>query len=194
MKLKKLIIFVLLTILVSVLMMPEANAQFGKDFQDKEQAQMVKRIFVGGGIGFWIYPSDGYIYVSPVVGYHLSPSFDVGSRLSYSYYWYNDNFYKFNLNSYGIGFFGRYYLFFFRDLFVHAEYEYMSHEQPQFYNPLTGNVELTRVPVNNFYIGGGFRQWLSPSAFLGITILFNLNDTEYMPQNPIIRIGMGVGL
>jgi len=194
MKFKKYILLAFILTLVSIIAIPEANAQFGKDFKEKDENHAAKRIFVGGSIGFWVYPTDGYVFLSPVAGYHLSPSFDVGTRFSYSYYWYNDNFYKFNLNSYGLGVFGRYYMFFFRDLFVHLEYEYLSHEQPQFYNPITGDVELTRVPLNNWYVGAGFRQWLGPSAYLGITVLFNLNESEYMPRNPIIRIGMGVGL
>jgi len=193
MKLKINTILAFLMILALALTVPEANAQFGKDFKEKDKQQAAKRIFVGGTLGFWIYSSEGYVYLAPTVGYHISPSFDVGVRISYSYYWYNDNFYKFNLNSWGAGIFGRYYLFFFRDLFIHLEYEHLSHEQPYQFYP-DGSVDIARVPIDNFYIGAGFRQWLSPSAFLGITVLWNLNETEFMPQNPIIRIGMGVGL
>jgi hypothetical protein len=194
MRLKHFLIPALFSITMLVLFSSNAHGQFGKDFKEQEDQHMVKRIFTGGSIGFWVYSTDGYVYVSPIVGYHISPSFDAGVRFSYSYYWYNDNFYKFDLNSYGGGIFGRYYLFFFRDLFIHLEYEYLSQEQPRYFFPNTGDVELERIPINNYYVGAGFRQWLSPSAFLGITVLFNLNETEYSAQNPILRIGFGVGL
>ena len=194
MKLKHILISALFSVTLLIFFSSNAHGQFGKDFKEREEQHMAKRIFTGGSLGFWVYSTDGYVYVSPIVGYHISPSFDVGVRLSYSYYWYNDNFYKFNLNSYGGGLFGRYYLFFFRDLFIHLEYEYLSHERPRYFYPNSGDVELERIPINNYYIGAGFRQWLSPSAFLGITVLFNLNESEYTAQNPIIRIGFGVGL
>jgi hypothetical protein len=195
MKLKKHLLSISLVLLVSSLGINAAHAQFGKDFKEEEQKHMARRIFTGGSLGFWIYSTDGYVYVSPIVGYHISPSFDVGLRFTYSYYWYNDNFFKFNLDSYGGGIFGRYYLFFFRDLFIHLEYEYLSQEQPKYFNYVTGDVKLERIPINNYYVGAGFRQWLSPSAFLGITVLFNLNEQiEYTARNPIIRIGFGVGL
>jgi hypothetical protein len=215
MKLKRFLIPTLFSITLFVLLSSDVYGQFGKNFKDQDEQHMTKRIFTGGSLGFWIYSIDGYIYVSPLVGYHISPSFDVGVRLSYSYYWYNDNLLKFDLNSYGGAIFGRYYLFFLRDLFIHLEYEYISAEQPVntisdstkqalLINPNIGavvvdknntdKVETDRIPVNNFYIGAGFRQWLSPSVFLSITVLFNLNETEYSAQNPILRIGFGVGL
>jgi len=173
------------------------QAQFGKDFQEEKQPQLQKRFFLGGGIGFWIWPREGYVYVSPLLGYHISPSFDVGVRLSYSYYWYNYSGLKFDENDYGGGVFGRYYLFFFQDLFIHAEYEFLSHEEPTniyFTPPDIYTYTMKRVPLHNIYVGAGYRQWISQNAFVSLLVLFNLNETEYAPNNPIIRIGFGVGL
>lgn len=177
----------------------QSNAQFGKNFQEEQKSQFQKRMFLGGGIGFWIWPREGYVYVSPMLGYHLSPSFDVGTRVIYSYYWYNYNGLKFDEHDYGAGVFARYYLFFFKDLFIHAEYEFLSHEEPVnlIYYPSPRDeweYDMNRVPLHNIYVGGGYRQWISNSAFVSILILFNLNETEYAPNNPIIRIGFGVGL
>jgi hypothetical protein len=190
---RNIVIYFIIIFSVLILFADRSYAQFGKEFQDEDKTTMASRFFLGGGFSFWIYPNDGYIYVSPLLGYHLSPSFDIGVRLIYSYYWYDDNYWKFHANDYGAGFFARYYLFFFRNLFLHAEYEFLSHEQPLL-DYQTGEIIMERVPLNNFFVGVGYRQWFSQKAFLSIAVLFNLNETEYSPQNPIFRIGIGVGL
>ena len=171
-----------------------AYPQFGKDFNNKkETAEIQKKFFTGGSIGFWMSAIDGYVYVSPLVGYHISPSFDIGTRFIYSHYWYNDRGLKFGADDYGGGIFGRYYMFFYSNLFVHLEYEFLSHEEPEYYVPYV-SVEMKRVAINNFYIGGGLRQWITQNSYASIVLLFNLNESEYSPNNPFIRIGFGVGL
>ncbi|MFO8129262.1 MAG: hypothetical protein R6T99_05095 [Bacteroidales bacterium] len=170
---------------------------FGKDFsKEDEKPAHIGRFFTGGGLDFWIGSREGIIAASPVIGYHISRDFDAGVRLTYSYYWYNDTYLKFHEHNYGGGVFARYYVFFLRDLFVHAEYEYLSYDAPTIYKDQSGNyyVEKERIPLHNIYVGGGYRQWISARAFVSLMVLFNLNETEYYSNNPILRIGFGVGL
>ena len=102
---------------------------------------------------------------------------------------------KYSTNNFGAGVFARYYLFFFSDLFIHAEYEALNYEQV-YVNNITWEVDhKEREWVSSLFLGGGYRQWVGQNAFVGITVLFNLLDSYDSPySNPIFRIGVGVGI
>jgi hypothetical protein len=189
-------ISLLLTIAFALVFLQPAGAQFGQPSNDKDQQdfKMQKRLFIGGGLGFGISSYSTSLMVAPEVGYRLSPSFDVGSRLIYTYYRYNDDILKYSTNNYGLAFYTRYYLFFFRDLFLHAEYEALNYERVYLdYNFQVDHKE--RIWVSSLFVGGGYRQWIGNTAFIGITVLWNLLDDIDSPySNPIFRIGVGVGL
>jgi hypothetical protein len=190
------IISFLLTIILTGLLFTNSFAQFGQpsNDRDKQEFKMQKRLYVGGGLGFGISSYSTSLMIAPVVGYRLSPSFDVGTRINYTYYRYNDDLLKYSTNNYGLAFFTRYYLFFFRDLFLHAEYEALNYEQVYLdYNYQVDHKE--RVWVSSLFVGGGYRQWIGNTAFVGITVLWNLLDDLDSPySNPIFRIGVGVGI
>jgi hypothetical protein len=176
----------------------QGYGQFGQPQSQnarKDDFKMQKRLYIGGGLGFGISSYSTSLMVAPVVGYRLSPSFDVGTRINYTYYRYNDEPLKYSTNNVGVGFFGRYYLFFFNDLFLHAEYEALNYEQV-YVNTITWEVaSKERIWVSSLFVGGGYRQWIGNSAFVGITVLWNLLDNIDSPyNNPIFRIGVGVGL
>lgn len=171
-------------------------AQFGQpdSKQSDNEFKMSKRLFIGGGLGFGMSSYSTSLWIAPEVGYRISPSFDIGLRFTYNYYHYNDDLVKFSTNNYGSSLFARYYLFFFNDLFLHAEYEVLSYEYGNYVN-LNGDVETTREWVSGLFLGGGYRQWIGSNAFIGITILWNVLDDINSPySNPIFRIGVGVGI
>jgi len=170
-------------------------AQFGQPASErKSEFKMQKRLYIGGGIGFGISSYATSLMIAPVVGYRLTPDVDIGTRLNYTYYRYNDSPLKYTTNNYGAGFFARYYLFFFSDLFLHAEYEALNYEQVY----VNSNWEVDhkeRVWVSSLFLGGGYRQWVGQNAFVGITVLWNILDSLDSPyNNPIFRIGVGVGI
>lgn len=170
-------------------------AQFGQpSSQTKDEFSMQKRFYFGGGLGFGISSYGTNLMIAPLAGYRLSPSFDIGVRLTYNYYRYNDSYFKYTSNNYGAGVFGRYYLFFFNDLFLHAEYEALNYDNIIF-KGLNIDLEKERLWVSSVFIGAGYRQWISSRAFVGITVLWNLLDDINSPySNPIFRIGVGVGI
>jgi len=186
----------LLTIILAGLISTNASAQFGQPSNDKDKQdfKMQKRLFVGGGLGFGISSYSTSLMVAPEIGYRLSPSFDVGTRLIYTYYRYNDDLLKYSTNNFGLAAYTRYYLFFFRDLFLHAEYEALNYERVYLdYNYQVDHKE--RIWVSSLFVGGGYRQWIGNTAFVSITVLWNLLDDIDSPySNPIFRIGVGVGL
>jgi hypothetical protein len=191
------ITFTTLILSLLVLFTLPGYGQFGQPQDrgtERDNFKMQKRLYIGGGLGFGISSYSTSLMVAPVVGYRLSPSFDVGTRVNYTYYRYNDAPLKYSTNNVGVGVFGRYYLFFFNDLFLHAEYEALNYEQVY----VTTNYEVDhkeRLWVSSLFIGGGYRQWVGNSAFVGLTVLWNLLDNIDSPyNNPIFRIGVGVGL
>lgn len=170
--------------------------QFGQQSSEKKsEFKMQKRLYFGGGIGFGISSYATSLMIAPIVGYRLTPDVDIGTRLNYTYYRYNDSPLKYTTNNYGVGFYARYYLFFFSDLFIHAEYEALNYEQV-YVNNLTWEVDhKERVWVSSLFLGGGYRQWVGQNAFVGITVLWNILDSLDSPyNNPIFRIGVGVGI
>lgn len=186
----------LLTLLLAGFLTSSSFAQFGQpaNDNDRQDFKMQKRLFIGGGFGFGISSYSTSLMVAPEIGYRLSPSFDIGTRLNYTYYRYNDDLLKYSTNNFGIAGFGRYYLFFFNDLFLHAEFEALNYEQVYLdYNYQVDHKE--RTWVSSLFVGGGYRQWIGNTAFVGITVLWNLLDDINSPYaNPIFRIGVGVGL
>lgn len=194
MALDKKIFCLLIFLLLQAVYIP-ALAQFGQPRSKGEmEAVMEKRFYIGGGLGFGMSSYSTLLMVAPVVGYRVSPSFDVGTRLNYTYYYFNDSPLKYSTNNFGAGVFARYYLFFFSDLFAHAEYEVLNYEQVY----VNSNWEVDhkeRIWVSSMFLGGGYRQWFGQHAFVELVVLFNLLDSIDSPySNPIFRIGVGVGL
>ena len=55
--------------------------------------------------------------------------------------------------------------------------------------------DLVRVNVNNILLGGGYRQWVTDNSFISLELLWNVNESVYsLYQNPIIRVGVNVGI
>ncbi len=190
---QRIIQFFIFTLIFLISM--SAMSQFGQPAREakKSEFKMQKRFYIGGGLGFGISSYSTNLMIAPVVGYRLSPSVDVGTRITYNYYRYNDDFIKYSTNNYGVGFFARYYLFFFNDLFIHGEYEALNYEQVFLdYNNQTSK---ERVWVSGLFLGGGYRQWIGSNAFVGFEVLWNVLDNINSPySNTIIRIGVGVGI
>lgn len=178
-----------------------------------------RRLSVGGQIGFQFGTVTGFV-VSPDIKIRTIDQLNVGIRLMYQYYNYRDYFWDRNTdefidyssNVFGGGIYIRYYLRslfqnFFGNLFAHVEYEYLFYTIPfvQTDPPPVGYIEdpfgnwyipgHQYVGINSFFVGGGLSQPIAGRTFLDFMVLFNLNDSYNSPYtNPIIRIGVGVGL
>jgi len=145
------------------------------------------RVYVGGNVGFQ-FGTVTFAELSPLIGYQFTPKITAGVGVTYQYYRYKDRNYELKTNVYGGRVFGRY---FFTDfLFAHVEYEYLNLEAFDFY-PLR-----RRVDVESVLVGGGYLQRFgSGNSGVFIMLLYNLTESAYTPYtNPIIRIGVNVGL
>jgi len=178
-----------------------------------------RRISVGGQIGFQFGTVTG-IVIAPDIKIRTIDQLYVGIRLMYQYYNYRNyylntqtnEFIDYNSNVFGGGIYLRYYLRslfsnFFGNFFAHVEYEYLFYTRPFIKCDLSsggyildyyGNYYIKGneyVGINSIFVGGGYSQPLGGRAFLDFMVLFNLNDSYISPYtNPIIRIGVGVGL
>ena len=150
------------------------------------------RLIIGGNIGLQ-FGNTTFIDVSPSLGYLVKPKILMGLGFTYQYISYNDATYKFKSDIYGGRVFGRYY--FFDYLFAHTEYEYLSVGR-ELYDPgLYYGKESGRISVESYLIGGGYRQNFGDRSGFFIILLYNLNESAFsLYQNPIIRVGVDIGL
>ncbi len=147
------------------------------DFWDK--------VYVGGNVGLQ-FGTVTFIELSPLMGYKFTEDFSAGVGVTYQYYRYKDNFYDFETNVYGARVFGRY--LFTDNLFGHVEYEFLNLEAFDFY-------PRRRVDVGSLLAGGGYIQRFGSNSAIVAMILYNFTESAYTPyQNPIIRIGVNIGL
>jgi hypothetical protein len=176
------------------------------------------RVSVGGNVGFQ-FGNVTAITVAPEVRIRTVDQLHVGLRFIYQYisyknYFYdisNDKYLSYKSNVFGGGVYLRYYLSslfdnFLGNVFAHVEYEYLAYKRPfiqddggsiqgpppSYYMYRHGN---DLVEFNSFFVGGGYRQPIGNRVAMDLLILFNVNDTYNSPySNPVIRIGVGVGL
>ena len=161
------------------------------------------RIFFGGNFGLQ-FGDITLIDVSPMVGYRITDKVAAGISFNYKYYHdkkffynqYSNSFMEMTSNIYGASIFGRYY--FVENLFAHIEYEYLIYSYDN-YRPNSVGISYSKstetVNVPGLFLGGGYRQPIGGRTYFTITILYNIMESQYSPySNPIIRVGMSVGL
>jgi hypothetical protein len=150
------------------------------------------RATVGGGF-YAAFGSNSYFLLAPTFGYHLTENFVVGLGANYAYERVDvQDYIPYKSNTYGGSLYSQYR---FRELpfLVHAELEYVNinlNFDSEFEDDLTLN-------LINPYVGGGLQQWLGNYSYFYALILFNLNETKessLVQQNPVIRIGISIGL
>jgi hypothetical protein len=147
------------------------------------QAQLADRLYYGGNIGLQ-FGTVTVINFSPLIGYKFTPRFSAGPSITYMYY----NYSSYSRNYFGGGAFARFAIN--ENLFVHTEYELLRFKEE------TGNPYETIVAtVADLYIGAGYKQPTGANSFLNVLLLYNLNQSYFSPyQNPIFRIGFGIGI
>jgi len=195
---KKIILFVLFTVLVSYAQ--TANPDTTKPSQPTSppevQQSQPSKWYYGGTVGFNFWGDYFYLSVNPLVGYQVSPKFSVGGKVQYAYI--NDQRYaglELTSHNYGAGIFTRYRPIY--QIYLHAEFDYASYEDYTIYDPLVGDpyAESERNWVPFLLLGGGFVQHVGPNASVYVEVLFDVLQNENSPYgwDPIISIGGGVG-
>lgn len=155
---------------------------------DEDKVPFGQRLVFGGIIGMQ-FGTVTVVDIEPIIGYKITPKLIGGIGIKYIYYEVNDPFYgNYSTNIYGGSVFGRYFIL--ENIFAHVEYELLNLEVPNDFFPY----DLTRLNIYSFLVGGGYSQQIGNNAAIGIAILYNLTEEEAYPyENPIIRIGFGIG-
>jgi hypothetical protein len=133
------------------------------------------RLIVGGGLDF-SYGDIVSFGITPILGYELTSSTWVGGIFTYRYFENRVFNPKYSTNTYGAAPFVRQY--FFEQLFVHAEYEYLN-GQWQF----NGENEW----VQNLLVGPGYRGYIGDNSHVSFYLLWNVaEDNRYSIYNGAI--------
>lgn len=156
---------------------------------------MKGKLVVGGDFDLGYAYNCFYFGLSPQVGYRLTRSLEVGTRLGY------------NLNYYTDYYYGSYFCHYFRGA-IYANYEifrglYVHVEDEELCALIRGKAVNPTAPswYNSFFVGGGYRQYFSETGFVYYSVLYNLSwDYDYTVSgspyfNPfVIRVGYCKGL
>ena len=155
--------------------------------QRQSKKELSDKIYFGGNLGMQ-FGTVTQIDLSPLVGYRITDALSAGVGLSYQYY--RDDRWSFGdleTNIYGWRIFGKY--FFYEDLFAQIENEMLNLET-KYFDILDKYPNQDRFWLDNFMVGGGYRQRIGERSSVSITALWNLNQTANTPySNPVIRIG-----
>lgn len=156
------------------------------------------------GVNFWVGFQPGYIDISPILGYRLTPNLQAGVGGTYIYFnglepYYDVNgiiqYYRIEGSMYGGRIYAEY--DFAKNalgrnsrLFAHVEYENLNVSNPA---AITGLPE--RTWYNSQYVGLGYRTAIGKTAFFNASILFDINYNQFANINPngspiIERIGI----
>ena len=163
-----------------------SNAQ-SSPFSSGVSNNSSSRWYFGGNFGL-SFGTVSSIYIAPKATYAITEKLYGGLGVSYQYY--SDKRYipKFDVSTYGLNIFARYFIF--QDLFAHIEYEKVFYKD-SYNNP--GNSPY--ISADGYYAGGGYRQWIGSNSYMTIAVLFDLQSSQYeFGINPFIRIGMGFGI
>lgn len=164
-----------------------------------------KNIFVGGGLGGYFGRDQTYLEIAPLVGYRITERLSAGIGGSYIYakekliidiidnngQYIGSKLITLERNNYGVRLFGRYFVL--DDVFLHSEFENLNAEVVE--SVTVDKIFTRRQNIPALFIGGGYAQRLGGGSSLFIMALWDIIEDRYSPyQNPIIRIGVNVGL
>jgi hypothetical protein len=148
-----------------------------------------ERLYFGGYIGlqFGTYTS---IDISPLIGYRVTPDFNVGIGVLYNYtsFDYGGTIGQHGYSSWGGRLTANYTLFNFLALGI--EYQYRTVETV--YNVAEQSFETQGI--NILFLGGGIRQKVGGNAYMFLMAYYDVLQEEYSPYNSVVlRIGVSAG-
>ena len=151
-----------------------------------------ERLYFGGYIGlqFGTYTS---IDISPLIGYRITPDFNVGIGVLYNYtsFDYGPPIGQHGYSSWGGRLTANYTLFNFIALGV--EYQYRIVEILEGFNDL-GQPIFGDRGVNVLFLGGGIRQKVGRNTYMFLMAYYDVLQEEFSPYNNVVlRIGVSAG-
>lgn len=150
------------------------------------------RVVFGGNFGASFSNYETLVGLSPSIGYRVTDKLTLGTGVIYQYYAVKYPGFNYKFNNYGGRLYGTYQINDF--LIAHTEYESLNLQYIS-YNTVGMPDGSSRRNVGSWFVGGGYRQYISDRSVVDLMVLYNLTETPYTPySNPIIRVGFGLGL
>lgn len=151
-----------------------------------------ERLYFGGFIGlqFGTFTS---IDISPLIGYRVTPEFNVGIGVLYNYtsFDYGPPIGQHGYSSWGGRLTANYTLFNFLALGI--EYQYRTVEILEGFDDL-GQPIFGEQGVNVLFLGGGIRQKVGRNTSMFIMAYYDVLQEEFSPYNSVVlRIGVAAG-
>ena len=158
---------------------------------------MKGKFVTGGNIGAGYSGRTLYFSIAPQLGYRLTKDLEMGVRLGYNLNFYNDYY----------GYYGNYgnYFYHYFNASVYANYEIFSglylHVEDEEVCCLVRGENINPTPAtwyNSILVGGGYRQYFSPTGFVYYALLYDLSWDYINLNSPyvspfIVRVGYCVG-
>lgn len=166
----------------------KANSQQTYSSPPPSKRSLRDRIYFGGyfGLQFGTYTS---VDVSPLVGYRVTPDFNVGVGVLYTYtsFDYGSPIGNHSYSSWGGRLNANYTLF---DLItLGAEYQYRTVEVYNYFENSFQN-----EGVNVLFLGGGLRQRIGRNSFMFLMAYYDVLQETYSPYNNVVfRVGVSAG-
>lgn len=157
--------------------------------EEKHSDKALKdKIFFGGGLGFGFSNYYTQIAVLPMVGYMVTPNFQVGLGFVYEYFKRKD--YEYKENNYGIRPFARYMIDIKDGLKLFPQVEYYGFSNNYEYINVSGEKETGSVWRDQFLIGGGVSQGIGKKGGVNFIALYDLSydDNSYYSSPWVIRV------
>jgi len=157
----------------------------------KEKSSIKDKLFVGGGIGLSFGTVD-YVSISPLVGFHLAPRFDLAIQPFYSYT--KDSRYspEFSASNYGADLIGRVRIV--QNFFAEARVEWISYEYLDSLNQTSRQSDTYPFAGLGYTIGAG-RAGITFSALYNFGYDSNVGYGAYGPYDSpwSYQVGVSVG-
>lgn len=154
-----------------------------RTFEEGEKPELKDRIYFGGSFAA-TFGTVTSVYISPVVGYMITPGLSGGIGITYQYY--KDNRYStsYNSNSYGGRLFLRQNINIIKlPLFVYGEYETLNMEGPN-YDPINDDYYYSRDWYPRVLLGGGLFQPMGKRGGFYIAVLYDVIHSGNSTTNP----------
>lgn len=151
------------------------------------------KIFFGGGLGLGFSNYYTQIAILPMVGYMVTPEFQVGMGFVYEYFKRKD--YEYKENNYGIRPFARYMIDIKDGLKVFPQIEYYgfsNNYEYEYRDPVDNKIKTESGSVwrDQFLIGGGVSQGIGRKGGVNLIALYDLSydENSYYSSPWVIRV------
>ncbi|MBL4667764.1 MAG: hypothetical protein JKY30_00680 [Flavobacteriales bacterium] len=144
-----------------------------------------------GGNFYASFGTNSYFLIAPTFGYHLTDNVLVGVGVNYAYEKAQTVLYPYTSTTFGGSIYSQY-IFSELPILFHVELESINIKVD-----FSDNIENLTLNLINPYVGGGLKQQIGDYSYIYGIVLWNLNETKesnYIQQNPTIRIGISIGL